>query len=91
MIDVEGKVFGIQSKLKGLELHEVTEVLANVLISEGMSHMDISGEISEITPENVVDIVMKDKSKNGETLHNALAHQGLVMLMWLRQRKSENA
>lgn len=76
----------IKENLQGLPLYEQIEILANVLISLGISHMDISMETSEITPENIVQIVMNDRKNNGETLHNALAHQGLVMLMWLRQR-----
>lgn len=89
MTDVEKKVIQINRELEDLHLHNIVEVLANVLISQGISHMDISGEISEITPENVIDLVMTDKKNNGEKLHNALAHQGLVMLMWLRERKGE--
>lgn len=69
--------------LSDLNLRDQIEVMANVLISTGMARMSLPD--GSITPENVVDIVMKDKSKNGETLHNALAHQGLVMLMWLRK------
>jgi hypothetical protein len=86
MTDVSDRVIEINKTLQGLPLRDVVEVLANVLISQGMNHMDISGEISEITPENVVDLVMTDKQQNGESLHNSLSHQGLVMLMWLRKR-----
>jgi hypothetical protein len=86
MTDVSDRVLEINETLQGLPLREVVEALANVLISQGINHMDIPGEISEITPENVVDLVMTDKQQNGESLHNAVAHQGLVMLMWLRKR-----
>jgi hypothetical protein len=89
MIDVENKVLEINEILQGLQLRNIIEVLSNVLISQGIARMSIPGEISEITPENVVDLVMKDKQQNGESLPNALAHQGLVMLMWLRERKSK--
>lgn len=82
LVQVETKK--IQSILSNFKIFDQIEILANVLIWQGFSK--INAEIDNITPENIVEIVMNDKKKNGETLHNALAHQGLVMLMWLRNK-----
>ena len=87
--DIEKRAITILSSIEDLNIEQKIEVIANVLISSGMNYMDISGEISEITSENIIEIVMNDKKKNGESLHNAITHQGLVMLMWLSKRKSE--
>lgn len=86
MNDLEARVLEIDKTLRGLSLSDTVEVLSNILILQGISRMNIPMEISEITTDNVIDIVIKDKKQNGETLHNALAHQGLLMLMWLRKR-----
>jgi len=63
-------------------LEEKVEVLANVLMAIGCQYID---PLVIITPENVIEVVMKDKQQNGEKLHNALALQGLQMLLWLRK------
>lgn len=65
-----------------LNLEQKVEVLANVLMAIGCQYMNPA---ATITPENVIEVVMKDKQQNGETLHNALALQGLQMLLWLRK------
>ncbi len=86
-VDVATLVNSFNIELEGLSLYERIEIMANVMISSGMLYMSVPEEISEITPENIVDIVIKDKNSNGETLQNALAQQGLVMLMWLSKKE----
>lgn len=87
MSNVEDIAVSIAKQLSYLDTYDVVEVIANVLISTGINR--ISMDIPEITPENVVDIIMKDKQQNGETLQNALAQQGLVMIMWLDKIKEK--
>lgn len=63
-------------------LKDQLEVIANVLIRLGFSHMSIPE--TEINPNNVIEVVLNDKKIHGETLLNSVVHQGLLMLMWLK-------
>lgn len=70
--------------LENVPLYDIIDILSNVLIQIGVNYMDID---CEITPENIIQLVVDDKKKNGESLQNALAHQGLNMMLWLRKNK----
>ena len=70
----------IRDILTGLKLSAIVEIIANVLIQESAARMDIS----DLTPENILEVIIADKVKNGESLQNAVLHQGLLMLMWLK-------
>lgn len=61
------------------------EILANVLLLLGFKHMGTNEDLNKI--ETIIDYVAKYKKQHGETLEGALAHQGLLMLMWLNNRK----
>lgn len=65
-------------------LVEQVEIIANVLLAIASEYIPVD---EDITPENLVKVVLEDRSKNGESLHNALMHQALVMLMWLSNKK----
>lgn len=71
------------------DLQDQVEILANVLIRLG------AGKISELTKESssnkliLIDKIMKDVKANGQTLPNALARQGLLMLSWLETQKEK--
>ena len=71
------------------DLQDQVEILANVLIRLG------AGRISELTQESssnkliLIDKIMKDVKANGQTLPNALARQGLLMLSWLETQKEK--
>jgi hypothetical protein len=71
----------VQQVLQGASIEEAIEVLGNVFLQLGFAGMDSR----EVTTRNVVEIVMQDIKKNGDTLHNSLARQGLVLLSWLDQ------
>lgn len=66
-----------------LELTSTLEVIANVLIREGLSFIPDEDLPDEVTQENLMDLVLTLKEKYGENLPMATIHQGLVMLMWL--------
>lgn len=74
---------------KQQDLSDQVEILANVLIRLG------AGNISGLTQESssnkliLIDKIMKDVKANGETLPNAMARQGLLMLSWLETRKEK--
>ncbi len=70
----------VVSILSNKNLKEQIEILANVLIYLGVSHMETPKDIST---ETVTEIVLRDRHQNGETIANALALQGLTMMLWL--------
>lgn len=57
------------------------EVLANVFIQYGAELMN--SDETELTPETAVMIVIDDIKKNGNTIGNSLAMQGITILEWL--------
>ena len=73
----------IVSILKNKSLSHQIEILANVLIIIGANHIDLTKK--NLTPENIAEIILNDRQKNGETIANALALQGLTMLLWLKK------
>ena len=83
MADNEQLSKQILSFMEGVSLRDKVEVLANVLMFLGTSHMDVT---ESITPENIAAIVLKDRESNGETIANALTLQGLTMMLWLNTK-----
>jgi len=77
----------VRSAMAGLPLKAQVEILANVLMFMGVSHMDDTPE--HITPNNIAQVVFTDRQSNGETVANALALQGLVMMAWLEEEKPQ--
>lgn len=71
----------VLEQLSALSLEDQVEILANVITFLGASRLDDAPE--NINPQNIAEIVLQDRKSNGETLANALALQGLTMLMWL--------
>ncbi len=65
--------------LDNYPLQDKVELLANVFISLGTQFMDV--EKTEI--KDVTNYILDDLERNGETLPNALARQGLIILTWL--------
>ena len=92
MSNINEEVFiEVQAALSQLtNLEDRIEVMANVFIVEGVDAMSNTTELpANITPENVIEIVLEDKKKNGETLGNALARQGVVLLAWIDRSYDE--
>lgn len=58
------------------------EVLANVFIRLGLSKISTEENIDKL---NIADAILRDIEKNGQTLPNALARQGLLILTWLKE------
>ena len=58
------------------------EVLANVFLQLGVSFITPDTQ-TPVKPENALTLILEDKDKNGETIGNALATQGLILLSWL--------
>lgn len=66
------------------DTYDQIEILANVLIFLGTSKMNVD---SNMSPDGLISFIFKDKKERGETIENALAHQGLLMFSWLEKTK----
>lgn len=76
----------ILKSLDNYSLSDKIEILANVFISLGTRFMDL--ENTDI--KNVTEYVLDDIQRNGETLPNALARQGLIILTWISKGKNND-
>jgi len=74
----------IQASLADFSLRDQVEILANVLMFLGASFME--GAPQHINKQNIAEIVLQDRQSNGETIANALATQGLTMMLWLTNK-----
>jgi hypothetical protein len=83
MSDNERVFKEVMEQLSSLSLEDQVEILANVITFLGASRLKDAPE--HIDPTNIAEIVLQDRKSNGETLANALALQGITMLMWLEQ------
>ena len=85
--DQKAKVVAeVERLMQPMLLSDKIEVLGQVMIGMGVRQLlrDFPDLIptGPMDPTEVIELVVKDKRK-GETLGGALAHQGLLMLMWL--------
>jgi len=74
----------IRHQLAEFSLRDQVEVLANVLMYIGASSMEDAP--SNINQRNIAEIIMNDRKNSGETIANALATQGLTMMLWLTDK-----
>jgi hypothetical protein len=74
----------ILEQLSSLSLRDQVEVLANVLMFTGVDNLVVDS--GNIAPDNIAKIVLDDRISNGETIANALALQGLTMMLWLENK-----
>ena len=58
---------------------DVIEILSNVMVQTGFSNIEKYSDALES--------VANDVKSNGDTLHNALARQGMLMLTWLKSEE----
>ena len=76
----------VKNELEELEFNSKIEVLANVFIQLGMSHVK-TAETNLVSEANILKIVMDDIETNGENVANAIVRQGLLILSWLNKEK----
>jgi hypothetical protein len=76
------KVELVLSTIEELNVKDKVEVLANVFISIGIDGINTEDKINKL---NIADILLRDVENNGQTLANALARQGLLILTWLNK------
>jgi hypothetical protein len=65
-------------------LPESLEIIANLLVRLGSNHIPELSRYDEIGADDTIEIVLKNRKKNGETVANATVLQGLTLLSWLR-------
>lgn len=58
------------------------EVLANVFVRLGLNGIGTEENIDKL---NITNVILRDIENNGQTLSNALARQGLLILTWLKE------
>ena len=71
-----------------LDLYDLTEVLANIFIRQGIMYTDIKDK-ANLNKLNLANEIVKDIESNGDTLPNSLVRQGLVMLSWLESKEKQ--
>lgn len=76
------KLNEIQRILKGSTIEESLEILGNIFIQLGASRLETD---EQITIRNIIELTLRDVEKNGDTLHNSILRQGLVVLSWLNK------
>lgn len=83
MVNKEDTADKVITLLNEFNLTERIEIMANVFIVEGVSQIPDFPTKGGLTTDEVISLIAKDKEKHGETIGNALALQGLMMLQWL--------
>lgn len=59
---------------------DIIEILSNLMIQIGFYNIENQGDTLES--------IAKDLESKGDTLHNALARQGMLMLTWMKSEKN---
>lgn len=81
----------VETTLQPLTLYDKINVLGQTMIGIGVRQIlrDFPELVPQLpySPAQILDLVTKDKQKQ-ESLGGALAHQGLLMLMWLETGES---
>lgn len=77
---------GVIDQMEHLPLEAKVEVLANVFLRLGMENIETS-KYEGIENNDIFGIVLDDIKKNGETISNSLARQGLLLLTWIDKEK----
>jgi hypothetical protein len=84
---MENRLNKIREQLDNLSISDKINLIANLLVTEGFDEIGVPIEARIIDKHNVFQIVMKDRTTNGETIGNSMAFQGLIMLDWIAQIK----
>lgn len=63
-----------------INIYDAAEIIANLLVKTSSIYMDNDNQ------SNIYDKIVEDVNKNGDTLPNSMARQGLVMLTWLKSK-----
>lgn len=59
---------------------DVIEILSNLMVQIGFHDIEDQGD--------AVQSIADDVKSKGDTLHNALARQGMLMLTWMKSEKN---
>ena len=80
------KTIEIVESLMDYSLEDRVEILANVFIRIGIGLIENK---SKINTKDITKYILDDLEYNGETLPNALARQGLLILTWLSKENKD--
>ncbi len=59
---------------------DIIEILSNIMVQIGFHNIENQGD--------TLQSIAKDLESKGDTLHNALARQGMLMLTWMKNEKN---
>ena len=62
-----------------IDIKDIIEILGNLMVQIGFANISNNG--------NTVESIANDVKSNGETLYNALARQGILMLTWMKSEE----
>ncbi len=77
----------IQDLLKDVPFQECLVIIANLMIQLGLENISTEEPVNS---NNILNVLLEDKQKHGETISNATALQGLNILLWLNNFESTN-
>ena len=63
-----------------INIYDSAEIIANLLVKISSIYLDGDSQL------NIYDKIIEDVNKNGDTLPNSMARQGLIMLTWLKSK-----
>jgi hypothetical protein len=78
------------TKLEQLSLHDTVEVLGNMFLRIGYSAMSSGPKeviAKALSEGKVMEAVLDNLKEEGETVANALARQGILLLTWINKEK----
>lgn len=79
----ENTVKTLMETLSSLNTLDSVEILANCMLQLGLENIDSPAQLDQVAA------VFADREK-GETLYNALALQGLMLLTWIETVKTND-
>ncbi len=92
MNDKKKLLAALEALLGSVSLHDRLEIIANLLISEGVTRLP--GQVTPSSFEDLQKHILDYRLQHGETLEGALVFQGLMMLSWcqsMQQGALDNA
>lgn len=83
----------VHASLSKLDTYrDVLEVLANIFMVEGVRIIARTSDTDmpvSMSPEKIVEIVLDERQRNGESIGTALCMQGLTIFSWLEGESNE--
>ena len=78
------------NETSSLKTVDKIEILANIFIRMGIQNLNLDTDKTNIDPSELLKLVIKNKDDHGDSIHNSVIRQGLLMLSWIEEIKEEN-